>query len=324
MNAVSPPSDLTATTGLAYLPVFFGVKGRKVLLIGGGEAALAKLDLLRRAGAEVQLVWPVLGPALARRVAGDPGIWHCPEPPAALHFAGAVLAIDASGEIETSRRMVDLARAAAVPINVTDRPLLCDFIMPAILDRSPVVVAVSTGGLAPGIARLIRQRLETALPAGIAQLVVLASRFRHQTAERLSSAQKRMQFWEAMFDGRVARLVADGRIGDAQASAEALVDELESSAWDEALQVLDIDTDDPELLTVRAARLIRMAEVILYDPPVVPEVVQLSRRDAIRIQVDAQRVIRPSDLLGEYSIENRLSVYLRAAVPPDTTATSLR
>jgi uroporphyrin-III C-methyltransferase/precorrin-2 dehydrogenase/sirohydrochlorin ferrochelatase len=312
MNAVSPPSDLTAATGLAHLPVFFGVKGRKVLLVGGGEAALAKLDLLRRAGAAVHLVWPVLCPHLACRVATDSGICHRAAQPEARHLDGAVLAIDASGDIETSRRMVGLARAAGIPINVVDRPALCDFIMPAILDRSPVVVAVSTGGLAPGIARLIRQRLETALPAGIAQIAVLAARFRGMAAQRMETARQRLRFWEALFDGDVARLIGEGRIDDAYASAEALVEDLNASRQGGALHVLDIDSDDPDLLTVRAARLIRMAEVILYDPQVATAIVELGRREAIRLSIEPRRLTRRVDVLREYSIEERLCVYLRA------------
>jgi uroporphyrin-III C-methyltransferase / precorrin-2 dehydrogenase / sirohydrochlorin ferrochelatase len=266
MNAVSPRNSTALDSELAYLPVFLGLRGRRALLIGDGEAALPKLDLLRRAGASV------------RRVAGD-----ALEP---QHFDGAVLAIDASGDFEVNRRSAALARAARVPINVVDRPALCDFILPAILDHSPVIVAVSTGGLAPAIARLIRQRLEMAIPHSIGCLAMLASRFRQSVAQRLAPRQ-RMLFWERLFDGDAARLLAGGQAGDACVLAESMIDALETEPVGAALQTLCIESADPELLTVRAARLIRTADVIYYEPWVPSEIIELGRRDALKIVIEA-------------------------------------
>jgi uroporphyrin-III C-methyltransferase/precorrin-2 dehydrogenase/sirohydrochlorin ferrochelatase len=265
MNAVSPRNSTALDSELAYLPVFLGLRGRRALLIGDGEAALPKLDLLRRAGASI------------RRVAGD-----------ALesqHFDNAVLAIDASGDFEVNRRSTALARAARVPINVVDRPALCDFILPAILDHSPVIVAVSTGGLAPAIARLIRQRLEMAIPHGIGCLAMLASRLRQSVAQRLTPRQ-RVLFWERLFDGDAARLVAGGQTGDASVLAETMIDALETEPAGAALHTLCIGSAEPELLTVRAARLIRSADVICYERQIAPEIVELGRRDALKVAME--------------------------------------
>ena len=315
MNAVSPLNEITAGSALAYLPIFLGVKARKVLLIGGGESALAKLALLRRAGANVHIVWPNLCPLLSCRVAEDPQIHHTADWPRAVHFEDAVLVFDASDDMDVAQRTVRLARSAGLPVNVVDRPALCDFIMPAILDRSPIVVAVSTGGLAPGIARLIRQRLETALPTGIAQLAALAAQFRNTVARHLGSARQRAHFWESLFDGDIARLVADGRVDDAHTSAEALMEELRATEETAPLHVLSIDTDDPELLTVRAARLIRMAEVILHDSTVEPGILELGRREALRLAVDPRQ--KPADMLRKHAVEGRFCVYLKSGTLQD-------
>jgi uroporphyrin-III C-methyltransferase/precorrin-2 dehydrogenase/sirohydrochlorin ferrochelatase len=287
MNAVSPRNSAALDSDLAYFPIFLGLRGRVALLIGDGDAALAKLDLLRRAGASV------------RTVAGDAL--------QAEDFDAAVLAIDASGDLEVNRRAVGLARAARVPINVVDRPALCDFIMPSILDRSPVIVAVSTGGLAPAIARLIRQRLETAIPSGIGGLAAIAARIRHAAMERLPSACQRMRFWEALFDGAAAGLIADGRHDDAAVAAEALLAELSAAPETGSLSTVQVASEDPELLTLRAARQIRMADVILHDPLISSAVIDLARRDAIKRAVSADRA---KTMLRFYARQGRSCVYL--------------
>src|SRR5581483_210688 len=156
---VSPRSS--AELRLAYLPIFLDVRDRVVLLIGGGEGAQAKLDLLRRAEARVRLVLPH-GDAVCAAADIEPELGALK----ARHFEGVALAVDASGNAGTNRLARSFADAAGIPLNVVDRPAHCDFVFPAILDRSPVIIAVSTGGLAPAIARLIRQRLEIAIPAG--------------------------------------------------------------------------------------------------------------------------------------------------------------
>jgi uroporphyrin-III C-methyltransferase/precorrin-2 dehydrogenase/sirohydrochlorin ferrochelatase len=272
MNAVSPPYSTGAETGLAHLPIFLEVRNRPVLLIGGGAGTAAKLDLLRRAGARVRLV--------------DRG----GDPLAAAHFEDAAVAVDASGDPAMNRLSRRLARAAGVPLNVVDRPALCDFIFPAILDRAPVIVAVSTGGLAPAIARLIRQRLEIAIPAGIGCLAGLAARFRSAVAVRLRSQRQSISFWDQLFDGEASKLALAGRMDAAAVLAEALLAEIEAEPDAPALCTLHIASDDPEMLTIRAARMLRMAEVIIHDPGIAPAILELGRRDARRIAADVASV----------------------------------
>jgi len=283
MNAVSPQSE--ADSGLAYLPVFFGMHGRTALLIGGA-AALPKLTLLRRAGARVRLVAQQTDDSMTDVIAGDRMVVRISAPLAAHHFDAAAMAIDASGDEAMNRLSVSLARAAGVPINVVDRPALCDFILPAILDRSPVVVAISTGGLAPAVSRLIRQRLETAIPAGFGRIAVIAADVRRMVRERLRSAWQRANFWEELLDGPAGQLALAGRMDGALAAVQAMI---ERSAQDdgEAIRMLDINSEDPDLLTVRAARLIRMADIIIFEPGIGAAILELARRDATMVGVHA-------------------------------------
>ena len=283
MNAVSPQSE--ADSGLAYLPVFFGMRGRTALLIGGA-AALPKLALLRRAGARVRLVAQQTDDSMTDAIAGDRMVVRISAPLAAHHFDDAAMAIDASGDEAMNRLSVSLARAAGVPINVVDRPALCDFILPAILDRSPVVVAISTGGLAPAVSRLIRQRLETAIPAGSGRIAVIAAGVRRMVHERLRSAWQRANFWEELLDGPAGQLALAGRMDGAFAAVQAMI---ERSAQDdgEAIRLLDINSEDPDLLTVRAARLIRMADIIIFEPGIGAAILELARRDATKVEVHA-------------------------------------
>jgi uroporphyrin-III C-methyltransferase / precorrin-2 dehydrogenase / sirohydrochlorin ferrochelatase len=316
MNAFSPPNSALDQSQLTYLPIFLGLTGRVALLIGGGEAAVAKLDLLRRAGARVRLVASNPDPFLRQRIADDRMIACVREPLAAHHFAHAVLAIDASGDEATNRASVRLAQAAGVPINVVDRPATCDFILPAILDRSPIIVAVSTGGLAPAIARLIRQRLETAIPAGLGRVAALAARVRHLVRQHLCSASQRTSFWENLFDGPAAELAMAGHMDGAVAAAHALIEHSARARPDGgAVHLVGTGSGDPELLTVRAARLIRMADIVLYEPAVGRAILDLARRDAIKVKVHAGFAGRPHgapDVPAQYVRPGHATVYLRA------------
>jgi uroporphyrin-III C-methyltransferase/precorrin-2 dehydrogenase/sirohydrochlorin ferrochelatase len=309
MNAVSPPNEVLGE--LAYLPIFVGMRGRTALLIGGGEAALAKLILLRRAGAQVRLVAERLDDAALRRVADDGMISHQCEALAPRHFADAVLAIDASEDDLVNGVSARLAREAGVPLNVVDRPKLCDFILPSILDRSPVVVAISTGGVAPAIARLIRQRLEIAIPRGIGRVAMLANGIRQTVREGLCSAWQRARFWESLFEGPAMQLALSGDMQDAAVAAHALIDRIAERGEDAGtVQVLDIATGDPDLLTVRAARLIRMADIILHEPAIEAAILDLARSSAVKTPV--AEMPEPNGAAQERARSGKVVVYLRS------------
>jgi uroporphyrin-III C-methyltransferase / precorrin-2 dehydrogenase / sirohydrochlorin ferrochelatase len=313
MNAVSPPNEALVEGGLAYLPVFMGMRGRTALLIGGGEAAVAKLLLLRRAGAHVRLVAEQLDDAAIRWVAHDGMISHQREALAPRHFANVVLAIDASEDELVHGVSVRLARDAGVPLNVVDRPDLCDFILPSILDRSPVVVAVSTGGVAPAIARLIRQRLEIAIPRGIGRVAMLASSMRQKVREGLCSAWQRARFWESLFEGPAMQLALAGDMERASVAAHALIDRIAARKDGEVIvHVLDVATGDPDLLTVRAARLIRMADIVLHEPAIEAAILDLARSGAVKTAVASTRELDGS--AEQCAQSGKIVVHLRSGI----------
>ncbi|WP_236024747.1 siroheme synthase CysG [Arenibaculum pallidiluteum] len=287
-----PPEP--AQPGLPYLPLFLEAGGRTALVLGGGAAAVAKTALLRRAGMRVRVVAHTLEAELAL-LAMTGAVEHRARGFEEDDLDGAVLAVDASGDEALTPRVVAAARAARVPLNVVDRPAFCDFIFPAILDRSPVMVAISTGGLAPALARLIRQRLELAIPAAFGRLARLAGSMRGLVAARLPAGERRLRFWDAALAGPPAELVLAERDAEGRIAFERLLDAHAAGLDEPAPPVLLVGAGpgSPELLTVAAVRAIQGADVILHDDLVGPGILDLARRDA--------RLIRVGKRAGQHS-----------------------
>ncbi len=199
-----------------------------------------------------------------------------------------MLAIAATDDEPLNATVSQHANALGVPVNVVDSPQLCSVIFPAIVDRSPLVVAVSSGGDAPVLARLIRARIETWIPAAYGQLAGLAKQFRAQVKARFANVQQRRVFWEEVFQGPIAEQALAGRT----AEAERLLAEKLAGAAPKALgevYLVGAGPGDPDLLTFRALRLMQQADVVLYDRLVAPAIIDLCRRDADRIYVGKQR-----------------------------------
>ncbi|MHB0763688.1 siroheme synthase CysG [Stutzerimonas sp. NM35] len=270
-----------------YLPLFHNLKGRRVLIVGGGDIALRKARLLSEAGALLRVVAPDIGSQLAELV--EQGGGHTVlRGYADGDLAGCVLAIAATDDEPLNARVSQDARALGIPVNVVDSPELCTVIFPAIVDRSPLVIAVSSGGDAPVLARLIRARIETWIPAAYGQLAGLAKAFRAQVKAKFSDVQQRRVFWEEVFQGNIAEQALAGRVEEAE---RLLADKL-SGAAPKALgevYLVGAGPGDPDLLTFRALRLMQQADVVLYDRLVAPAILDLCRRDADRIYVGKQR-----------------------------------
>jgi uroporphyrin-III C-methyltransferase/precorrin-2 dehydrogenase/sirohydrochlorin ferrochelatase len=272
-----------------FFPVFMRLKDSDCLVVGGGKVAARKAALLARAGASVLIVAPSLCEELASRV--DKGrIQHESRVFEDQDIEGKALVIAATGDRAVNSRVSQLARLRHVPVNVVDQPELCSFIMPSVIDRSPVQVAVSTGGSSPVLARLLRSRLESYIPAAYGQLAQLVESFRDRVKQRFSSTDQRRQFWEGVMQGEVAELLFAGRRDTARRVLEKQIEEAQDNPRPVGeVYLVGAGPGDPDLLTFRALRLLQMADVVVYDRLVAPPILDLARRDAEKIYVGKER-----------------------------------
>jgi len=211
-----------------YLPLFHNLNNRPVLLIGGGEQALRKARLLASASAKLRVVAPVIHPELAalahqleRREYRE------------TDLGGVHLAVAATNNAAVNACVAKDAQQRGIAVNVVDAPLLCSVIFPAIVDRSPLIVAVSSGGVAPVLARLLRARLESLIPAAYGRLAQFAARFRKQVKNTLPTVQQRRIFWEAVFQGRIAERFLAGQEDEAEKLLQEKLQENQADATGE-------------------------------------------------------------------------------------------
>jgi len=257
-----------------HLPLFFDLAGRKVVVVGEGSTAERRSETARSAGADVFEV-----AAGAVEVAD---------------FRGAVAAFVATGSLEGDTAAQRLAKAAGVPANVADRPALCDFILPAIVDRDGVVVAISTGGASPTLASILRGRIEAALPERIGALAKLARTFRAQANALIADPARRRGFWRRLVDGPAARLVLAGDEAGARRVALGELDAVRRRLAPVGIaHIVGAGPGDPDLLTLRAAQLLQEADAVLHDDLVPAAILGRARRDAEVVSV-GKRKGRPS------------------------------
>ncbi|TAK48989.1 MAG: uroporphyrinogen-III C-methyltransferase [Xanthobacteraceae bacterium] len=268
------------------LPIFLNVAGRPVVVLGGGAQAARRAELALRAGGHVRVFAPKAGEDF-RDIRDHAHLTVLAREPAAADVAGAALVFCASGDAAADRRLQALARRAGVPVNVADAPGLCDFIMPAIVDRAPLTIAIGTGGASPVFARLLRAKLESLIPASYGRLVAFASRQREPVGKRIRDATARRRFWEWLLEGPVADRVLEGREAEATAEMERhlAAPDVTASAPSGEVYLVGAGPGDPDLLTFRALRLMQRADVVLYDRLLGDAIMNLVRRDAERIYV---------------------------------------
>jgi uroporphyrin-III C-methyltransferase/precorrin-2 dehydrogenase/sirohydrochlorin ferrochelatase len=268
-----------------YFPVFFDLTAQRVLVVGGGEVALRKVALLERSGALITLVAPEVHSELEERAAAGKINLRVREfVPDDLD--GARLVIVATSRRAVNRWIASLSEARSIPVNVVDDREASRFIVPAIIDRDPVLVAVSTGGTSPVLARRLRERLEAAIPKKIGELALWLRGLRHAARRRLRDTDERRRFFENIVDGPAARRFIDGDAHGAQGIAQQLLARTSSaprSAGDVTL--VGAGPGDPELLTLKALRALQDADVILHDRLVPEGLLDMARRDAARISV---------------------------------------
>lgn len=263
-------------------PMFLQMAGRHVVIVGGGEQAAQKARLMLKTEARLVLVAPELDPELAALVAGGRAAQVTTL--SVDVFAGAALVFIATGCVGYDYAAHAIAKAAGVVVNVVDRPALCDATTPSLVDRDPVVVAISTEGTAPVLARQIKSRMETLLEPNLGALAALAGRLRPQVNRQVPQRERRF-FWDWVFNGPPRQAMARG----AEREAAALVKDTLAAGGTGAVQgsiaLVGAGPGAADLLTLRALRLLQEADVIFYDRLVDPAVLELARRDAERVFV---------------------------------------
>ncbi|WP_041757642.1 siroheme synthase CysG [Psychrobacter arcticus] len=331
-------------------PLFFKLEDRKVLIVGGGDVALRKADLLSRAGACITVLAPSINHEIQALLSSSKHeliYEHYNK----TYMTNSRVIIAATDDERLNHQIHADATALNIPVNVVDTPHLCDFIFPAIVDRNPIVIGISSNGKAPVLARLLRARLETLIPQGYGKLAKLAGEFRGDVKAKIPTLTGRRQFWERAFEGKVSQLMFAGNENEALAQLQADLDNTAASitakdATDDnglstastsapaianeftaarntmgEVYIVGAGPGDPELLTFKALRLMQQADIVYYDALVSPQVLDLCRRDADKVFVGKKRrnhavaQLGINELLVNSAKEGRRVVRLKGGDP---------
>ncbi len=319
-------------------PLFFKLEDRKVLIVGGGDVALRKADLLSRAGACITVLAPSISHEI-QALLSDSKHELIYKNYNKTYITDSRVIIAATDDETLNHQIYADATALNIPVNVVDTPHLCDFIFPAIVDRNPIVIGISSNGKAPVLARLLRARLETLIPQGYGKLAKLAGDFRSEVKTKIPTLTGRRQFWEKAFEGPVSQLMFAGNEAEAAAQLQADLDKTTSiiseknienniSTEPQTLQnnvgevyIVGAGPGDPELLTFKALRLMQQADIVYYDALVSPQVLDLCRRDADKVFVGKKRSnhavaqLGINELLVNSAKEGRRVVRLKGGDP---------
>ena len=270
-----------------HLPIFLNVKGKRTLLVGNGVSAARKADLLLRAGSDLTIVTPELGEELDN-LAENYSFTHQATALTAEDLAGCMIVFACSADDAVNQNLCELAAAAGIMANVSDETENCDFIMPAVVDRSPLLIAISSGGTSPLLVRTLKARFETTIPAAYGRLAEFAGSYRDKIKDLIPNGTRRRRFWESMVSGPVAEHLFSNHpdlahsLMDRQLGEAALAGDKPPTG---EVYLVGTGPGDPDLLTFRALRLMQQADVVLYDRLIGEGILNLVRRDAQRINV---------------------------------------
>lgn len=274
---------------MRYFPIFIDTHEQSCLVVGAGEVAARKVELLLKTPAKITVIAPEFCATIGRyATAGKITLIQRKFAPSDIQNQKLIFV--ATDDNHLNAYIHQLATDKGLLVNVVDNPPLCEFITPAIVDRSPIVVALSSGGVAPVLLRYLRQKLESVLPMGISKLGALFESFREQVKARFNSVDDRRAFWEEVMDSNIAELAQQGQTG---AASQALQQKLATDANDNSsnetttgcVYLIGAGPGDPELLTFKAVRLMQKADVVVYDRLVSTDILELARRDAEKVYV---------------------------------------
>ena len=266
------------------LPIFFKASKKQCLVVGGGDIALRKVNLLINSGAIVECIAPEFCQALLERSEESASLSLTHRAFESMDVNNQALVVSATDDKDLNAIVSRLASAMNIPVNVVDSPDISSFIMPSIVDRSPLLIAISSGGRAPVLARIIRAKLETTIPSAYGKLAQIAGEYRQKVKNKFSNIKDRRAFWESVLSGVVAEKIMTGRVQSAKKDIE---QQLENATPQQVGEVYLVGAGpgDPDLLTFKALRLMQQADVVLYDRLVSEPVMALVRRDAELVYV---------------------------------------
>lgn len=269
-----------------YFPLFLDIKNKPCLVVGGGNVAFRKANALLKAGAKVTLVAETINDDIVLLSTSNKDLALVVESYINHHLDNKILVIAATNKRPLNELVYSDAQRLNIPVNVVDNPDLCNFIFPAIVERGPMTIAVCSNGNAPVLGRLLRAKIESIIPFQYGQLAELAKKYRAKVKSVFKNTNQRRDFWESVFEGKVAQTVFDGKFEQAETllneklSNEKLSQESRGEAY-----LVGAGPGDPELLTFKALRLMQQADIVIYDRLVTPEILDLTRRDAHKIYV---------------------------------------
>ena len=270
-----------------HLPIFLNVNGKRTLIVGNGVSAARKADLLLRAGSDLTIVAPQLGEELSQ-LAESYSFNHQATELTATDLDGCLIVFACSSDDSVNQKLREFAAAAEIMVNVSDKTDECDFIMPAVVDRTPLLIAISSGGTSPLLVRMLKARFETTIPAAYGRLAKFAGSYRDRIKKLVPNLTRRRRFWEAMVSGPVAEHIYSNQLEQAESLMESQLQEAAVTGDQPPLgEVYLVGTGpgDPDLLTFRALRLMQQADVVLYDRLIGDGILNLVRRDAKRVYV---------------------------------------
>jgi uroporphyrin-III C-methyltransferase/precorrin-2 dehydrogenase/sirohydrochlorin ferrochelatase len=302
------------------LPIFMNITNRRCVVIGGGEVASRKVAMLLKANAAISLYSPDLCHEL-QALAEAKKITYIKANFDASQLIGACLVIAATDIEAVNIAVSNAAKAQNIPVNVVDSPALCTFTMASIVERSPIVIAISSEGNAPVLARYIRTKIETMLPTGYGKIAGIAGEFRDKVKAKFATTQQRRIFWEGVLQGPIVERILSGQEAAARKSLDALLSDKAEASHHGEVYLVGGGPGDPDLLTFRALRLMQQCDVCVYDKLVSPEVMELVRRDAELIYVGKSRDQHTlpqeeiNDLLAKLALQGKRVLRLKGGDP---------
>jgi uroporphyrin-III C-methyltransferase/precorrin-2 dehydrogenase/sirohydrochlorin ferrochelatase len=293
---------------MKYFPIFLDTTDLTCLVVGAGEVAARKVELLLKTSAHITVVAPWVCDTV-QRFAKEEKIQLIVRPYIESDMTDKQIVFVATDDSELNKQIHDQARMQKILVNVVDNTPLCQFITPSIVDRSPIIIAMSSGGVAPVLLRYLRQKLESVIPQKVSLLGLFSEKFRESVKKRFKSVTERRYFWEDVLDGDIAENVLQGNEQVAEQKFLEKLNAPDASKTVGEVYLVGAGPGDPDLLTFRALRLMQKADVVVYDRLVSPEILELVRRDAEKIYVGKAKSKHtiPQDQINELLAKEALA-----------------